>query len=64
MGTNTLTPAGSSRDRSPLPPPLCTQCASSATEPVVTMRRHTVDADPWYQCEECGHVFTPPRYDA
>ncbi len=54
------------RDRSPLPPPPpCTQCASSATEPVVTMRRHTVDADPWYLLRGMRtRLHTPPRFDA
>jgi len=60
MGTNTPALANSTRDGSSLSP-LCTRCASSETEAVVTMRRHTVDADPWYRCEECGHVFTTPR---
>jgi hypothetical protein len=44
--------------------PLCTRCAGSDTEPVATMRRHTVDADNWYRCDGCGHVFTTPRDDA
>jgi hypothetical protein len=21
------------------------------------MQRHTVDADPWYRCDACGHIF-------
>jgi hypothetical protein len=60
METNTPVRASDAREGSPSSPP-CTRCASSETEPVVTMRRHTVDADPWYHCEECGHVFTTPR---
>lgn len=44
------------RQDAPTSPP-CTRCASSATESVVTMRRLTVDAAPWYRCEDCGHVF-------
>jgi len=56
MGTNAPLLASDARDGSPSSPP-CTQCASSQTEPVVTMQRHTVDADPWYHCEECGHTF-------
>jgi len=47
---NVAAPATSS-----LPP--CTQCGHAGTEPVVTMQRGTVDADRWYRCEECGHVF-------
>ena len=60
METNTPVRASDAREGSPSSPP-CIRCASSETEPVVTMRRHTVDADPWYHCEECGHVFTTPR---
>jgi hypothetical protein len=43
--------------------PSCALCASSATEPVATMQRHTVNADPWYRCQECEHVFTAGRPD-
>jgi hypothetical protein len=57
MSTNTSENTSDVRGDSPASP-TCTRCASSLTEPVVTMRRYTVDADPWYRCEECGHVFT------
>ena len=60
MATNTSAITSDAREGSPLSPP-CTQCAGSETEPIVTMQRHTVDADPWYQCEECGHIFAAPR---
>jgi len=43
--------------------PSCARCASSATEPVATMQRHTVSADSWYRCQECEHVFTTGRPD-
>ena len=56
MGTSVPVLASDARDGSPSSPP-CTQCESSATEPIVYMQRHTVDATPWYHCEECGHVF-------
>ena len=60
MQTNTLVLGSDAREGSPSSPP-CAQCASAETEPVITMQRHTVDADPWYHCEECGHVFPMPR---
>jgi hypothetical protein len=56
MGTPTPVLATDARYGSPSTPP-CSKCASPDTEPVVTMQRHTVDADPWYRCEECGHTF-------
>lgn len=43
--------------------PPCTHCASDETEPVVTMQRGTVDADRWYRCAECGHVFAESDAD-
>ena len=65
MATNTPALGGGGGGRKSLPPsPLCKRCASAETAPVVTMRRHTVDADPWFQCEACGHVFTTSRDDA
>ena len=57
MAIDTPTLAGEAREDWPSSPP-CTQCGSD-TDPVVTMRRHTVDADPWFRCVECGYVFTP-----
>jgi uncharacterized OB-fold protein len=56
MSTNAPVIASEARPATPAPPP-CTHCASGDTEPVVTMQRGTVDADRWYRCEECGHVF-------
>ena len=50
--------------QSPPPPPSCKRCASAETQAIVTMRRYTVDADPWFHCQECGHVFTTSRDDA
>jgi len=60
MPTNTRVPGIGGRDSALATPP-CIHCAGSATAPVVTMQRYTVDADPWFYCEECGHVFTTPR---
>jgi len=60
MRTDSPALDGDARAGSPSSPS-CARCAGSATEPVVTMQRHTVDADQWYHCEECGHVFTTPR---
>ncbi|HMB82345.1 MAG TPA: hypothetical protein VKI43_19850 [Vicinamibacterales bacterium] len=61
MGTNTPVEADDNTRQDSRSSPACTHCASSSTEPVVTMQRYTVDADPWYHCEDCGHVFTTPR---
>jgi hypothetical protein len=38
--------------------PACSRCGSPRTEPVVTMRLCTSDADSWFRCEECEHVFS------
>jgi len=27
------------------------------------MQRHTVDAEQWYRCDDCGKAFTSPRID-
>jgi uncharacterized Zn finger protein len=56
MSTNAPVIIAERRAGAPASPP-CTHCASDETEPVVTMQRGTVDADRWYRCEECGHVF-------
>jgi uncharacterized Zn finger protein len=56
MRTNASVLAMNAREGSPSSPP-CAQCASSETEPVVTMRYNTVDAGRWYRCDECGHIF-------
>jgi hypothetical protein len=42
--------------------PTCIRCASSDTEPLAMMQRHTCDADDWVRCNECGHTFTAPRW--
>jgi uncharacterized Zn finger protein len=60
MRTNESDVDGDLRERAPSTPP-CAHCGSMETEPMATMQRHTVDADPWYRCEECGHVFSTPR---
>jgi hypothetical protein len=39
----------------------CARCESPNTEPVPTMRRGTCDADEWFRCEECEHVFPRSR---
>jgi hypothetical protein len=48
--------------RSPRPAspaaPACARCGSPRTERVVTMRLCTSDADSWFRCEECEHVFS------
>ena len=62
METNTSSLVNDVRESAPSSPP-CTECAGAATEPVATMGRHTADADQWYHCEECGHVFTTPRHN-
>ena len=41
--------------------PRCARCESPNTEPVATMRRGTCDADEWFRCEECEHVFPRSR---
>jgi hypothetical protein len=41
--------------------PRCARCESPNTEPVTTMRRGTCDADEWFRCEECEHVFPQSR---
>ena len=40
----------------------CTHCGSRDTEPLARMQRLTCAADDWVQCNECGHVFTTPRW--
>lgn len=44
-----------------VPQPPCTLCGSPETEPVATMRLCTSDADAWYRCGECQHVFSMSR---
>ena len=59
-----LTPTLASPARSDWPSsPQCTQCRSSQIECIVTMRHETVDADAWFHCEECGHIFTDSAVD-
>jgi hypothetical protein len=41
--------------------PRCARCESPNTEPVTTMRRGTCDADEWFRCDECEHVFPQSR---
>jgi hypothetical protein len=41
--------------------PRCVRCESPNTEPVTTMRRGTCDADEWFRCDECEHVFPQSR---
>jgi hypothetical protein len=41
--------------------PRCERCESPNTEPVTTMRRGTCDADEWFRCDECEHVFPQSR---
>jgi hypothetical protein len=41
--------------------PRCARCESPNTEPLTTMRRGTCDADEWFRCDECEHVFPQPR---
>jgi transposase-like protein len=38
--------------------PACQHCSSSETETVSTMAHHTVDADQWFHCHDCGRYFT------
>jgi DNA-directed RNA polymerase subunit M/transcription elongation factor TFIIS len=56
MSTDAPVTTSEARESTTASPP-CTHCASGETEPLVTMQRGTVDADRWYRCEECGHVF-------
>jgi uncharacterized Zn finger protein len=64
MGTNAPALANDGRGGRQIPSsPPCAHCASTGTEPVTTMQRHTVEADSWYRCQDCGHVFTLSRPD-
>jgi hypothetical protein len=44
-------------------PPACVQCGNPDTEPVATMRLCTSEADAWFRCTECEHVFSTSRAD-
>jgi hypothetical protein len=44
-----------------VPQPRCARCESPNTEPITTMRRGTCDADEWFRCDECEHVFPKSR---
>jgi len=64
MATSNVHTLANGRDGRQTPPsPQCVRCAGSGTEPVATMQRHTVSADSWYRCQDCGHVFTTSRPD-
>lgn len=58
------TPSSPIGNAQAISPPLlsCTRCGSRETEPVTTMRRCTCDAGEWVRCDECGHIFTAPRW--
>jgi hypothetical protein len=57
-GEVSLNPPTSERGASQ---PRCARCESPNTEPVTTMRRGTCDADEWFRCDECEHVFPQSR---
>lgn len=62
MTVQALRSATSLPIRKPAQPPPCTRCGSPSTEPVATMRLCTSDADAWFRCEECEHVFSASRH--